>query len=106
VLRHAEITYIEGIGRYRRIHLSSEGKEAHSTDTILSDTTLDDFDAQLSEAGFIRLHRGYIVRVDGITRLLSESRRHYVLLNESDLKIPVSRGKVSAVRESLKSVGA
>ncbi|MEE4203504.1 MAG: LytTR family DNA-binding domain-containing protein, partial [Halieaceae bacterium] len=98
VLRHAEIAFIEGIGRYRRIHLTGQGRLAHSTDTILSDTTLDDFEQQLTPDAFIRLHRGYIVRLAGITRLLNESRRHFVQLEAADPKIPVSRGKVAELK--------
>lgn len=101
VLRHAEIAFIEGLGRYRRIHLTSQGRLAHSTDTILSDTTLDDFEQQLTPDTFIRLHRGYIVRLAGITRLLNTSRRHFVQLDAIDRKIPVSRGKVAVLKALL-----
>ena len=103
VLRHAEIAFIEGIGRYRRIHLTGQGRAVHATDTILSDTTLDDFEQQLTSHTFIRLHRGYIVRLLGITRLLNESRRHFVQLDGVDQKIPVSRGKVRELRALLQS---
>lgn len=101
VLRHTEIAFIEGIGRYRRIHLTPNGRLAHSTDTILSDTTLDEFEQQLSGDSFIRLHRGYVVRLAGIKRLLNESRRHFVQLDAVDLKIPVSRGKVAELKALL-----
>jgi len=101
VLRHAEIAFIEGIGRYRRIHLTPRGRLAHSTDTILSDTTLDDFEQQLTQDEFMRVHRGYIVRLAGITRLLHESRRHFVQLDAVNVKIPVSRGKVAELKALL-----
>lgn len=101
VIRYAEIAYIEGIGRYRRIHLTSQGRRAHVTETILSDTTLEDFEQQLDTAAFIRLHRGYIVRLSGITRLLYESRRYFVQLDEIELKIPVSRGNVAELKALL-----
>jgi DNA-binding LytR/AlgR family response regulator len=102
VLRYGEIAFIEGVGRYRRIHLTRQGQLAHSTDTILSDTTLDDFEQQLTPDRFIRLHRGYIVSLGGITRLLTESRRHFVQLDCIDLKIPVSRSKVAELKALLK----
>jgi DNA-binding LytR/AlgR family response regulator len=106
VLRHDDVAFIEGIGRYRRIHLTSQGQLAHSTDTILSDTTLDDFERQLTPRRFIRLHRGYIVRLGGIRRLLTESRRHFVQLDAVDEKIPVSRGKVAELKELLQETSA
>lgn len=101
VLRYPEIAFIEGIGRYRRIHLTRQGRSAHASDTILSDTTLDDFEQQLAPDAFIRLHRGYIVRRAGITRLVNESRRHFVTLDAVGQKIPVSRGRVAELKALL-----
>lgn len=100
-IRHTEIAYIEGIGRYRRIHLTKQGRRAQATETILSDTTLDDFEQQLSAGSFIRLHRGYIVRLSAITRLLSLSRRYFVQLEDVELRIPVSRGNVAELKSLL-----
>jgi DNA-binding LytR/AlgR family response regulator len=101
ILKHEEVAYIEGIGRYRRIHLTAHGCRTHQTDTIVSDTTLEDFEQQLSEQGFFRLHRGYIVKLDAVTRIVTESRRHFVQLRDVELRIPVSRNRLSELRALL-----
>lgn len=101
IIEYAHISYIEGIGRYRRIHLSHDGEALHKVNTILSDTTLDEFEAQLVTSEFLRLHRSYIVNMHRVISLTNESRRHFVVLQESGLKIPISRQKLAEVRERL-----
>lgn len=98
VLNQKHIIYIEGIGRYRRIHLTEEGAEINKMQTILSGTTLDEFASQLSSQHFVRLHRSYIVALNQIIGLSVESRRHYASLLDCDMKIPVARGKVPDIK--------
>lgn len=95
------ISHIEGLGRYRRIHLTHQGMELHKTDTIISGTTLDEFESQLQEKTFIRLHRSFIVNTELIINLFVDSRRHYISLKNIDVRIPVSRNKVSELKAVL-----
>jgi len=99
VLEQRHVAYIEGIGRYRRIHLSQEGAELNRMSTIISGTTLDEFEIQLPKLNFVRLHRSYIVNSDYITMLSTESRRYYVSLRGFGIKIPVSREKVTELQQ-------
>lgn len=101
MLAHEHIRFIEGIGRYRRIHLSPAGAKQHKTETIISDTTLDDFESQLAVPSFMRLHRSYIVKVQSILSLYTEARRHFVRLADVDVSVPVSRAKVVQIKASL-----
>lgn len=101
VLSRRHITFIEGIGRYRRVHLDAEGTEIHKTATIVSDTTLDEFESQLSSAGFFRLHRSYIVNLRKAVALSSKDRRQYLRLRDTEILIPVSRSKVAVIRQGL-----
>ena len=103
VLNREQICYIEGIGRYRRVHLDSNGREIHKMTTIVSDTTLDEFEAQLSSPGFVRLHRSYIVNLRKAVSLSSKERRHFVRLLDTDVLIPISRAKVTEVKRLLGS---
>ena len=98
VLEQKHVSYIEGIGRYRRIHLTKGGTELHRLDTIISDTTLEEFEYQLTPDAFVRLHRSYIVNLRQIIGLVVESRRHFVNLVDLAIKIPVSRGKVQKLK--------
>lgn len=101
VLSHEHVCFIEGLGRYRRIHLNDVGAELHQTRTIVSDTTLDEFEAQLPPSRFMRLHRSYIVHLERVVELFSESRRHFVRLAGVDTKVPVSRSRVSDLKTRL-----
>lgn len=97
----AHICYIEGIGRYRRIHLSAVGAALHRMSTIVSDTTLDEFESRLPAQRFSRLHRSYIVNRAHIVELSTESRRHFVKLTDPSIKVPVSRSKVQRLKTLL-----
>jgi len=99
VLDQRHIVYIEGIGRYRRIHLSQEGAELNRMSTFISSTTLDDFEQQLPKQDFVRLHRSYIINCNFIKMLSVESRRYYVRLKEFGVKVPVSREKYAKLKQ-------
>ncbi len=101
MLKPSHICYIEGIGRYRRIHLNAAGAELHRMPTIVSDTTLDDFELKLSGEKFPRLHRSYIVNLAHIVELSTESRRHFVQLADPTIKVPVSRSNVAKLKALL-----
>lgn len=102
VLSQEHICFVEGLGRYRRIHLTESGVALHGTQTIISDTTLDELEAELSPEQFIRLHRSYIVRLQQILELSLASRRHFVKLADRDVKVPVSRAKVAELKLRLR----
>ncbi|MEO0574343.1 MAG: LytTR family DNA-binding domain-containing protein [Pseudomonadota bacterium] len=101
VLNREHICYIEGIGRYRRVHLDSTGADIHKMQTIISDTTLDDFESQLASNVFIRLHRSYIVNLSKAVSLSIQERRHLLSLADTDVLIPISRANVPAVKRLL-----
>lgn len=110
VVKHEHLCFIEGIGRYRRIHLTAAGAALHRIPTIVSDTTLDDFETQLNPNQFIRLHRSYIVNKEHILGLASASRRHFVRIptqveqqagDTTEHQVPVSRTKVATVKALL-----
>ncbi len=95
------VLYIEGLGRYRRIHLSAEGARVHTLETVLSDTTLDEFTAQLDDKLFMRIHRSYIINLTFVTSLKSTGRQYTVNLDCAKEEIPVARGRVKTLKASL-----
>jgi DNA-binding LytR/AlgR family response regulator len=95
------VLYIEGLGRYRRIHLSTEGTEIHKLDTLLSDTTLDEFTDQLWDKGFMRVHRSYLVRLSLVTSLKSTGRQNSVSLKGVTEAIPVARSRAKTLKANL-----
>ncbi len=101
VISEAHIRFIEGIGRYRRIHLTSEGSTTHRISTIISDTTLDEFSVQLEPAKFMRVHRSFIVNLPLIVSLQTQGRRLFAQLAETDITIPIARAKAAELRSRL-----
>ena len=95
------VIYIEGLGRYRRMHLSPEGCEIHSLETLLSDTPLDEFSDQLGEHDFVRVHRSYLVNLARVTALKSAGRRHDLFLEGAADAIPVARSRVTTLKAAL-----
>lgn len=98
ILETEHISYIEGIGRYRRVHLSIQGIVAHHVETIICDTTLDEFIKQLPSKWFLRVHRSYIINAQQIVNLSIKSRRHFVSLKAVELAIPVSRSQYPVLK--------
>jgi len=101
-LSFEHVALVEGLGRYRRIHLTRVGAELHGMRTIVSDTTLDELEAQLPSPDFMRIHRSYIVALREILELRLESRRYFVKIANVDLEVPVSRAKVTDLRARLR----
>jgi len=95
------ISFIEGLGRYRRIHLSEQGAAVHDLETLLSDTTLDDFTRRLSQDSFLRVHRSYLVNLSHVLRVTTTGRRSELVLEGLKTAIPVARSKVRALKSRL-----
>lgn len=100
-IKHSHICFIEGIGRYRQIHLSEAGSRIHNTTSIISDTTLEEFEKQLCAKSFQRLHRSYHINLNFIVSLYSESRRHWLRLADVSKPLPISRNKVGFLKDYL-----
>ncbi len=96
------VLYIEALGRYRRIHLTREGARTHSLETLLSDTTLDDFEEQLDAGLFFRVHRGLLVNLVRVTALKAKERAHVVFLDGAGTPLPVARARVNALKSALR----
>ena len=101
VVQHADILLIEGIGRYRRIHLTKAGIASHQINTIISDTTLDDFEIQLQKASFMRVHRSYIVNLELALELRNEDRRLLLRLEGYSDILPVARSRAALLKQKI-----
>jgi DNA-binding LytR/AlgR family response regulator len=101
IINTKHVSYIEGLGRYRRIHLSAEGASTHQLSTLLSNTTLDEFTAKLDSYGFLRIHRGYLINLSLVTALKSTRRQYNVFLEGTNRAIPVARSRVKATKVAL-----
>lgn len=82
----SEITYIEGLKDYVKIHLKS------STNPVVTRLTMKSFEENLT-TGFIRIHKSYIVSIDSITAV----RKNSVFLGT--LELPVSENYLDGLRQ-------
>lgn len=74
-----EITYIEGLGNYIKIHLVNAPKP------ILSKSSMKALEEKLPAGKFARVHKSFIVMIDKINSIRNES------LKIKETEIPISR---------------
>lgn len=84
----SELMYVEGNAKNQLLHV--EGK----TDPFIVHSSLETLEKQLSESGFLRVHKGYIVNC----RYISAIMKDFVELVNGE-EIPLSRRKATEIRE-------
>lgn len=89
----AEIDYIESINGVSQLSVGA--------DTFPSPLTMTELEQQLTNFGFFRCHRSYLVNLQRIAALISYSRNSYTLTLKNDAKLPLSRTKLTALRQLL-----
>ena len=90
-----QIRYIEARDDYSCIYTLD--------DRFLSTISLAKFEAKLSEHGFFRVHRGFIVNLEQVEDVesVSSGMLQVGIKNDPDKKIPVSRRRVVALKRAL-----
>ncbi|SFX82531.1 two component transcriptional regulator, LytTR family [Janthinobacterium lividum] len=83
VIASARIDYIEAQDDY--ISIRSEGK------SYLKSQTLAELETQLDPAKFLRVHRSYLLNIDGIRRIEAATKDSHVAILRDDTRIPVSK---------------
>ena len=100
ILTSNDISYIESIGRYQRVHLTPHGIKHHELSTIITDMTMDYFENELIDS-FYRLHRQFLVNLSQVKNLILEDKKWWVNLIEQDATLPVARGKNTELKQKL-----
>ncbi|GHD07699.1 LytR/AlgR family response regulator transcription factor [Zhihengliuella salsuginis] len=93
MIRRDEITHVQAQGDYARLH-TREG-------SYLIRVPLGDLEQQWSGAGFVRIHRGYLVAMDHIGRVKLQPGKAAVTIGA--LELPVSRRALPNLRERLEA---
>ena len=83
VIASARIDYIEAQDDY--ISIRSEGK------SYLKSQRLSELETQLDPAKFLRVHRSYLLNIDGIRRIEAATKDSHVAILHDDTRIPVSK---------------
>jgi len=88
-----DIRYLEANDDYVNIY-THEGR-------FLKNKTLSSFEALLDPASFIRIHRSYIVRVNGITKIEPYEKGSHVLQLKTGEILPISKSRFTRLRAAL-----
>lgn len=83
VIASARIDYIEAQDDY--ISIRSEGK------SYLKSQRLSELETQLDPAKFLRVHRSYLLNIDGIRRIEAATKDSHVAILRDESRIPVSK---------------
>ena len=84
----ADVTYFEGAGKFQLMHVSGKGE------TVPVYKTMEKLDEELSESGFIRVHKGILVNFRYISRIMVSD----VELSTGEL-VPIARRKSVDIKE-------
>lgn len=91
MIRRDEIRYVQAQGDYARLHTAEA--------SYLIRVPLNDLEKQWADAGFLRIHRSYLVAMDQVHHVKLSGTRAGVMIGEAEL--PVSRRHLPALREKL-----
>jgi len=86
-----EIDFIESINGISQLKVGSESFPSPLTMTAL--------EKQLTNFGFFRCHRSYLINLQQIAELHSYSRNSYTLILKSHAKIPLARTKLTDLHD-------
>ncbi|MDX6152615.1 LytTR family transcriptional regulator DNA-binding domain-containing protein [Marinococcus sp. PL1-022] len=87
-----EIDFIESVNSVSTIRI---GEEHFPTDL-----TMNELEAKLTNFGFFRCHRSYLVNLQRVSELVSYSKNSYtlVLKGNTNLKLPLSRNRLEEMK--------
>ncbi|MEL7249635.1 MAG: LytTR family DNA-binding domain-containing protein [Bacteroidota bacterium] len=87
ILKHHEILYIQGEGNYCTFHCDGEQRYVVSKH-------LSHYEEQLNSKRFFRIHQSYLINLDCVRQVITQSGSTVVLKN--DEKLPIARRRKDA----------
>ncbi|NMR31140.1 LytR/AlgR family response regulator transcription factor [Crystallibacter degradans] len=93
MIRRDEIKYVQAQGDYARLHTAEA--------SYLIRVPLNDLEQQWEDAGYLRIHRSYLVAMNQVQQVRITAGKASVLINGAEL--PVSRRHLPAVRDKLEA---
>jgi two-component system, LytTR family, response regulator LytT len=93
MIRRDEIKYVQAQGDYARLHTAEA--------SYLIRVPLNDLEQQWEDAGYLRIHRSYLVAMNQVQQVRLAAGKASVLINGAEL--PVSRRHLPAVRDKLEA---
>lgn len=93
IIPFQDIRYLEASDDYVNIY-THEGR-------FLKNKTLASFERLLDPVSFIRVHRSYIVRINGITKIEPYEKGGYILKLKTGETLPISKSRFTKLRSAL-----
>jgi DNA-binding LytR/AlgR family response regulator len=93
LISRSAVRWVEAQGDYARLH-TSEGSH-------LVRIPLAQLEERWADAGFVRIHRSYLVSLALVTELRMGSSGYTVLVGDDDTELPVSRRHTRALKDRL-----
>jgi DNA-binding LytR/AlgR family response regulator len=94
LIPRSAVRWVEAQGDYARLHTTDGGSH-------LVRIPLAQLEERWSDAGFIRIHRSYLVAVGLITEMRMESSGYTVIVGDEKKALPVSRRHTRALKDRL-----
>ena len=91
MIRRDDVTFVQAQGDYARLHTDGA--------SYLVRVPLSDLERQWGPAGFVRIHRSYLVAMDAVEQLRLSAAQPTVVVGGAEL--PVSRRLLPGLRERL-----
>ncbi len=93
MIRREDVTYVQAQGDYARLHTADT--------SYLIRVPLADLEQQWAAAGFIRIHRSYLIALNQVSHMKLAAARPSVTVAGAEL--PISRRHLPSVREKLEA---
>ncbi|WP_353826367.1 LytR/AlgR family response regulator transcription factor [Agromyces sp. SYSU T0242] len=93
MIRRDDVRYVQAQGDYARLHTDEA--------SYLVRVPMSDLERQWADAGFVRVHRSYLVALGHVTRARLGGERPTVVVGQAEL--PVSRRLLPGLRERLEA---
>ncbi|MBT2513123.1 LytTR family DNA-binding domain-containing protein [Arthrobacter sp. ISL-30] len=93
MIRRDDVSYVQAQGDYARLHTAEA--------SYLIRVPLSDLEQQWAEAGFLRIHRSYLIALNHVSRLKLAAAGPSVTVAGAEL--PISRRHLPSVREKLEA---
>jgi len=93
MIRRDDVSYVQAQGDYARLHTAEA--------SYLIRVPLNDLEQQWAEAGFIRIHRSYLMSLNHVGHMKLAAARPSVTVAGAEL--PISRRHLPAVRDKLEA---
>ena len=98
-LQISDLLYIEAVGNYVKVYYLQEGEVHH--DTLRATSKQMEMDLQ-AYPRIVRCHRAFLVNLQQVERIVSQSGSMQLIIKHCNDSIPVSRSNMAQVKEAIK----